>query len=138
MLAGLASQPVPTIAAAEPAKVEKEPQRSSDMSKPAAAAAEAKLSGVGEEGMQMLAEADQPKGEAGDGNSLIRVSIDEARGLPEATSGARFERVCRTVELIVVKHSADLTLSWPRLRSMSAHRSSRPSAARLPAHCSFG
>ncbi len=89
-----ASQPVAGAAAAEPAKIDVGHQGSSEAAEPAAVAltavvADAHPQSMGDEGVHILPVDGKPKAEAGREPSVVRVLIDEARGLPEATSGAQ-------------------------------------------------
>ncbi len=88
------SQPVAGAAAAGPAEIAAGHERTSNAAEPAAAAsaavaADANPESMGDEGLQILPATDKPEAEADSGLTVIRVVIEEARGLPEATSGAQ-------------------------------------------------
>ena len=92
-VASEASQPVAGVASAEQAKSDARQQQSSEAAKPAAVMAaavapEADPQPCGGDGAQTLNGIDNPEAEAVRELPLIRIIVDEARGLPEACSGA--------------------------------------------------
>ena len=94
-LAPVVSQPAAGSAAAESAGTDTRHQKSSEAAEPAAratvsVAAEPETPGcTGNGSAKAPNAAGQPGAEAGSGVPVIRVFIDEARGLPEAASGAQ-------------------------------------------------
>ena len=84
--AELASQTIAAVAVAEPAKPEAGHQGTGG-SPEAAVAIDASPQSAGEEGAEAMDKTSKPRADAGH-NSVLRIVVDEARHLPEATSGA--------------------------------------------------